>query len=101
MAALKHNHPNNDFGALEPPESNYPRRDERRAQLNAQGRTQHSHAGPFGFRRVAGCPRCIELVQGAEPREGHGADRAEKDARRAREIKAHFADPNSKCDHIT
>jgi hypothetical protein len=99
-AKLRHNHPNNDFGALEAP-GDCPRCDQRRDELNAEGRTQHNHAGPFGFRRVTDCPRCIELDDGDAPREGFGQSRAEKDARLSREMKAHFADPNSKCNHIT
>jgi len=84
----RHNHSNNAFGALEAP-GKCPRCDERRTELNAAGRTQHNHAGPFGFRRIPGCPRCDELKSGASPREGFRSGNS--DAGRAADIRAHFA----------
>ena len=50
---------------------------------------------PFG-KRIR-----IELVNGAAPRESLYTHRAQMDAQRVAEITRHFADPNSKCDHIT
>lgn len=47
----------------------------------------------FGQPRPAtGCPRCIELANGAEPRKGYGRSakqRRKDDAERTRQIKAH------------
>lgn len=97
---LRHNHPHNAFGALEAP-GDCKRCDQRRDELNAAGRTQHNHGGPFGFRRVTGCPRCIELVGGAAPRESMLAHKYSADEQRCAEIRRHFADPHSSCDHIT
>lgn len=92
-AKLTHNHPPNPFGALDEP-GECPRCDQRRAELNAAGRTQHNHGGPFGFRRVAGCPRCAELTAGAPAREpGPAAENWQRnrdaDAQLAREIREH------------
>lgn len=50
--------------------------------------TQHNHPMVFG-RREANCPRCAELAAGAEPIRWH--KRESDDARRSREIAAHFA----------
>jgi hypothetical protein len=97
-ARHSHNHRPNPYGALEAP-GDCPSCDQRREALNAAGRTQHNHAGPFGWRRVAGCPRCAELSGGAAPREGFKSRM--RDADRCAEIRAHFADPDSKCDHRT
>jgi len=47
---------------------------------------------PFGKRAPQGeCPRCDELAAGAAPRVGWGQSRAQQDAMRAAEIRAHFA----------
>jgi hypothetical protein len=99
-AKIRHNHPQNAYGALEAP-GDCAACDARRAELDAAGRTQHNHAGPFGFRRVTGCPRCIELVQGAAPRESMTAHRDKLEQQRSESMRRHFADPNSKCDHKT
>jgi len=42
----------------------------------------------FG-RRDPSCPRCRELLAGAEPRRGWGSRRAADDVRRIREIRDH------------
>lgn len=72
-----------------------------KAVKEAEGETQHNHdTMPFG-RRVDGCPRCIELAQGAPKREGV-FDRQDKlDRERCEAIRKHFADPHSTCDHKT
>lgn len=49
--------------------------------------TQHTHQSNFG-RKVAGCPRCTELANGAPVRAWRNY-RAESDAQRVREIRAH------------
>lgn len=47
---------------------------------------------PFGKRAPAGdCPRCDELAAGAKPRTGWGRSRAQQDAARVIDIRAHFA----------
>lgn len=50
--------------------------------------TKHTHAVVFG-RRVADCPRCQELANGAAPIKWASQIRAEQDARRAAHIAAH------------
>jgi hypothetical protein len=66
-----------------------------------EGETQHNHERmPFG-RQVKGCPRCIELANGAPKREGFNDHRNRLDAQHTEAIRRHFADPNSRCDHIT
>jgi hypothetical protein len=78
-----------------------PRCDFLRAAKAAEGETPHNHEKmPFG-RRVAGCPRCIELANGAAPREGYSAHQRRLDAQRRESMRKHFMDPNSTCDHIT
>ena len=73
--------------------------------MNAETTTRHScntsqpgKALPFGKRAPAGqCPRCDELAAGAQPRAAWGTShygagtRAQGDAARAAEIRAHFA----------
>jgi hypothetical protein len=49
--------------------------------------TKHTHPVVFG-RRVAGCPRCAELDEGAAPVRWAGTDRHMEAARLA-EIRAH------------
>ena len=67
----------------------------------AQGETQHTHDKmPFG-RHVKGCPRCIELAKGAPKREGVFDRRNRLEAQLLADMRKHFADPNSTCDHIT
>jgi hypothetical protein len=67
----------------------------------SEGETQHNHEKmPFG-RYVDGCPRCEELKNGAPKREGIYDRRNREEAQRFADIRKHFADPNSKCDHIT
>lgn len=51
---------------------------------------KHTHQMVFG-RRVAGCPRCDELTNGAEPVKGWGSLRKEMDAERSASIHAHFS----------
>lgn len=47
---------------------------------------------PFGKHAPVGeCPRCDELAAGAEPRTGWGSSRAQQDAARTLDIRAHFA----------
>lgn len=50
--------------------------------------TKHTHEPNFG-RRVAGCPRCDELNNGAAPITW-APSRAQLDAKRSAEIHAHF-----------
>jgi hypothetical protein len=56
--------------------------------------------GPFFGRKTPGCPRCDELLAGAEPRQlpawkqalyEEGRRRRDDDAERAAAIRAHFA----------
>lgn len=62
----------------------------------SQGKTKHTctvqPAPPFG-RKTPGCPRCDELIAGAEPRTLGWVDRKrrqeEDDARRVQEIRDH------------
>ncbi len=76
--------------------------------MSAQPATQHDGSicgarpgsgPPFG-RKVAGCPRCDELIAGAAPRQlsdhrvamiESAARRESADAQRCAEIRAHFA----------
>ena len=50
--------------------------------------TTHNHKLVFG-RNEAGCPRCEELKNGAEPVKGWGWRKRESDARRTLEIRNH------------
>jgi hypothetical protein len=78
-----------------------PRCAELKAEKEANGETQHNHARqPFG-RHVKGCPRCVELVSGAPAREGVFDRQQRMDRELAEEMRRHFADKNSKCDHMT
>lgn len=49
--------------------------------------TKHSHEVVFG-RKVAGCPRCAELLAGA-PVVRWATSRRERDARYCAEVRAH------------
>lgn len=99
-AKTRHNHELLPFGAYVD-EGQCPRCDQLRAEKRANGETPHNHARTAWGKRVDGCPRCIELANGAPKRESHTAREARLDAQRVADIRAHFADPNSKCDHIT
>jgi hypothetical protein len=50
--------------------------------------TAHNHQVIFG-RKVAGCPRCAELLAGAKPVRGWGYQRKQEDLRRIAEIRSH------------
>ena len=65
------------------------------------GETQHNHDKTAFGRRVDGCPRCIELANGAPKREGVFDHQNKLEAERTAEIRRHFADPHSTCDHKT
>jgi phage FluMu protein Com len=97
---LQHNHELLPFGAYVD-EGACPRCDQLRAAKLAQGETPHNHRPQPWGKRVEGCPRCSELATGA-PRRESAADRAARlDREFSAEMKRHFADPNSKCDHKT
>lgn len=51
---------------------------------------KHTHQVVFG-RRVVGCPRCAQLVNGAAPVQGWGSRRREAEAQAVRDVHAHFA----------
>ena len=78
-----------------------PRCDFLRAAAEAEGKTQHNHPRQSFGRRVEGCPRCNELDNGADKREGFDDHKNKLDRERSEEIRRHFADPNSACDHMT
>ena len=50
--------------------------------------TQHTHQVVFG-RKVAGCPRCVELAAGAKPVTGWGAQKRQFQAMAIRDIRSH------------
>ena len=50
--------------------------------------TKHTHPSNFG-RRVAGCPRCAELNNGAPAVQGWGARRAAFEMESVRAIREH------------
>jgi len=50
--------------------------------------TQHTCDGPVFGRKTPGCPRCDELLAGAEPVRWHNR-RAEAEAQRIADIRAH------------
>lgn len=97
MATTRHNHAP-QFGQLF---ADCPRCDEleagaepvgpfnRPARESGPKTTKHTHQVVFG-RRVDGCPRCAELDAGAEPVRW-APSRAQQDAERVAEIRAHFA----------
>jgi len=97
---LRHNHELLPFGAYVD-EGECPRCDQLRTEKLEMGETPHNHRPqPFG-RHVKGCPRCIELVSGAKPRESAAGRQARLDRELSEEMRRHFADPNSRCDHLT
>ena len=56
--------------------------------------------GPFFGRKTAGCPRCDELLAGAEPRAWVGTSRAAQDAQRLADLREHYASErhrNNQC----
>ena len=57
--------------------------------------TKHNCGGPIFGRKTAGCPRCDELLAGAEPRRWN-TQKAEDEARRIQAIKNH-ACTKSRC----
>lgn len=99
-AKLKHNHELLPFGAYVD-EGECPRCDQLRAEKQAAGETPHNHRPqPFG-RYVKGCPRCIELMSGAKPRESATARQERMDAEHAASIRAHFGPGhNERCSHM-
>ena len=54
------------------------------------GTTKHTCGGPAFGRKTPGCPRCDELLAGAQPVQWR-ASRRQEDARRSAEVRAHFA----------
>jgi hypothetical protein len=98
-AKVKHNHEWIWTEGYQPGQC--PRCDFLRAAKAADDETPHNHERmPFG-RRVDGCPRCIELASGAPAREGFAQRQARLEHERSEGMRRHFADPNSKCDHMT
>lgn len=98
MAATKtrHNHESLPFGGYVD-EGLCPACDRNRAEKIAAGETPHNHQRR-GWARVAGCPRCVELANGA-PRRLSQADRqAEFDRLRSAAIRAHM---NETCHYMT
>jgi hypothetical protein len=54
--------------------------------------TKHTCGGPVFGRKTPGCPRCDELLAGAEPVRQEWRDRARRNAEQdRRSIAAHFA----------
>ncbi|MCK9468874.1 MAG: hypothetical protein M0Q49_05605 [Porticoccaceae bacterium] len=53
------------------------------------GKAAHTCGGPVFGRKVAGCPRCDQLLAGAAPVRWAGNARADQDAARRRAIRAH------------
>jgi hypothetical protein len=52
--------------------------------------TKHTHLVVFG-RKVADCPRCAELLAGAEPVRWAGTSGRQEAIRRSADIAGHFA----------
>lgn len=52
--------------------------------------TKHTHPVCFG-RREAGCPRCAELSNGAEPRSGWGSLKKQNEQRELARVADYFA----------
>jgi hypothetical protein len=52
---------------------------------------RHTCGGPAFGRKTPGCPRCDELLAGAEPVRWAGSRRAADDRRRAAELREHFS----------
>jgi hypothetical protein len=98
---LKHNHDALPFNGYVD-QGLCPRCDQLRVEKQLAGETPHNHQ--IRSRKLlplGQCKRCDELHKGAPARKGFGDRRAQLDEQRVREIRAHFADPNSRCDHIT
>ena len=53
--------------------------------------TKHTCGGPSFGRLTAGCPRCDELLAGAEPVKWASTSKREQERRQLAEIEAHFA----------
>ena len=51
--------------------------------------TKHTCGGPVFGRKTPGCPRCDELLAGAEPVQWNISRRRDDDAERAAAIRAH------------
>lgn len=51
--------------------------------------TRHTCGGPAFGRKTPGCPRCDELLAGAQPVQW-ASSRRDDDRRRSEEIRAHF-----------
>ena len=51
--------------------------------------TKHNCGGPVFGRKTPGCPRCDELLAGAEPVRWGWDERREEQARRVAAIRAH------------
>ena len=58
---------------------------------NTTKHTCNEGNGPAFGRKTPGCPRCDELLAGAEPVQWAGSLRKQDDERRSAEIHAHFA----------
>jgi len=58
--------------------------------------TKHTCGGPAFGRKTPGCPRCDELLGGAEPVRW-AMTRKQEDAQRSAEIHAHFAGQRHRC----
>jgi hypothetical protein len=95
-----HNHPALPFNGYVD-QGQCPRCDGNRAAKLAIGETPHNHQ--IRSRKLlplGQCPRCDELHKGAPARAGFKTA-AQRDAETCAEMRAHFADPNSRCDHLT
>lgn len=55
----------------------------------AMATTQHTCGGPVFGRKTPGCPRCDELLAGAEPVQWSISRRRDDDAERVAAIRAH------------
>lgn len=53
--------------------------------------TKHTCGGPVFGKKIAGCPRCDELLAGAAPVMWNGARRAQLEQEQQAAISAHFA----------
>lgn len=97
VTKLKHNHELLPFGAYVD-EGQCPRCDQSRAEKLALGETPHNHAPTPWARRVDGCPRCVELANGAPKRLSQADRQAEWDRQRSEAIAAHT---NENCHYMT
>jgi hypothetical protein len=72
-----------------------------RAAKLADGETPHNHQiRSRQLLPLGQCPRCDELHKGAPARKGFRT-KEQVDAEICAEMKRHFANPNSTCDHLT